>query len=96
MKALQDILEQTVHFYEKYDWLESSYGTETNNEFWSSEEMHTVFTLDNIRYEVYQVWNKNLFNCKHHITIYQDNQETDLDIFFIRTLLAVIHRDIGD
>lgn len=95
MEELRDILEQTILFYEKYDWVDSPLGNETNNEFWSLEEMHTAFTMDKIQYVVYQVWSKNLFNCHHHITIYKDNQETDLDIFFIRTLLANINREIG-
>jgi len=95
MEELRDILEQTILFYEKYDWVDSPLGYESNNEFWSLEEMHTAFTMDKIQYVVYQVWSKNLFNCHHHITIYKDNKETDLGIFFIRTLLANINREIG-
>ena len=95
MEELRDMLEQTILFYEKYDIIDTPIDTAAQDEFWCLEEMNTVFTFDNSKYVVYQVWSRNLFNSKYNITVYKDNTETTLDIFFIRTLLANLNRDTG-
>ena len=95
MTELRNILDQAIQFYERYPAeIENTLGTETNDEFWSLEEMHTVFTLDGSQYVVHQVWNRNLFNNRYHLTIYKDNEETDLGILFIRNLVTNLNRKI--
>lgn len=94
MEELRSMLEQVIMFYEKYDEIITPFGTETIREFWTIEEMNSSFVLDDVRYVVYQSWHRNIFNSHHTLIIYKDNIETDLDIFFIRTLLANLNREM--
>jgi len=95
MEELRNMLDEAILFYEKYDDVTGPFGIETNLEFWSIEEMHTAFVLNNVKYVVFQTWRKDLFNCHNNLTIYRDGEETNLDIFFIRTLLANINRELN-
>ena len=94
MKELCDILEQIILFYEKYDETTTPFGNETLKEFWSTEEMNTCFVMDEHKYYIYQAWHRNLFNSTYNMTIYKNGDETTLDIFFIRTLLANLNQSI--
>ena len=95
MTELRNILDQAILFYERYPAeIDTTLGYKTNDEFWTLEEMYTSFTMDNSQYVIHQVWNRNLFNNRYNLTIYKDNKETDLGVFFLRNLVADLNRKI--
>lgn len=90
MEELINILEETAAFEEKYCHFSSPIDFTVNSEFYSQEEMSTNFVYNTSTYFVHQIWSRNLFHNNYVITIYKNGKETNLDIFFVRSVLAEI------
>lgn len=88
---LENILDSIILFDERY--FETSELPDPALLPWQQEELNSTFVYDDVKYYVYQVWKNDGIHYNYHITIYKDDVETTLTIFYLMTALAEIrHR----